>query len=318
MEYIVKALISLKTSATQKAYIAALSRLAQYFNCGNFSPELFEKMREMEASTACLFYTWLRSQPAPDGGKLSDATVSQRFHILRRIFRYLVAMGCLKINVFDAVHDELPKRQRKQKRPTKLIPFEAIERILDIPDRRSKIGKRDYCLLCLLFGGGLRRSEAQSLNVGDVAVTPNGTLYLILQHTKNGAVQNQSLPSWAAEAFTDLVSQRVGEGAQSNDALLPFYSQNGIHRGRLSTESIRRIYQKYTEQVGLGKVSPHSARATAATYLKSQGIQDRDVAAFLRHTTTAMVEVYDKRVMTPETNPGVGIVYSTKKIRSSS
>lgn len=305
----IEVFIAIKSSQTKLAYVCALDRLAEFFRTHRKSRLFFTKVRSMRATDAMAFCAWLRAQPAPDGGTLSDATVSQRVYLLRRLCRYLVAIGAVDRNVFDAVIDDIPKRQRKQKRPTKLIKIADIERILELPDRRTLEGARDYCLLCLFFGGGLRRSEAWGLNVDDVVISDKGTLSIVIKHAKAGWNQTQSLPTWAAEAFTKLVSQRIGEGARPGEPLFTFYHVNGITRGRLSVQTIRRIYQRYTERVGLGKISPHSARASAATYLLSKGCSEISVADFLRHSNEQQVRVYDKRARTAETNPGLLINY---------
>lgn len=307
--------LGVKTNQTRKAYKQALEYLARFLKVNEASSAYMRALTKIDATTAAEFYRWFREQPSMYGGRLADATITQRMHLIRKVYRYLVAVGAAKVNPFDALHNELPKRARRQKRPTKLIPFDAIGRILALPDRRTKVGKRDFCILSLLFGGGLRRSEVQKLNLGDVVISAQGTLCLLLRETKNGATQQQPLPEWAAEAFTQLVSQRAGEGAGNDDPLLVFYSRQGVPRGRLAVETVRRIYQRHTEAVGLGRVSPHSARATAATWLKASGYEDRDVAAFLRHTTTNMVEVYDKRSRTPDSNAGLSLAFgcSTKR-----
>lgn len=305
----IEAFLGVKTEQTQRAYRQALGCLDEFLRKAFEGGEFLTNLQKIGSTDAAEFYKWLRSRPSPDGARLSDATVSQRMHLIRRTARYLVALGELKRNPFDVIHDELPKRARKQKRPTKLIPFTSIAEMLALPDRRTKVGRRDFCLLALLFGGGLRRSEVQSLNCGDIVISARGTLSLLLRQTKNGATQQQALPTWAAEAFSELVSQRKGEGATNDCPLLPFYSRGGAARGRLSVETVRRIFQRHTEAVGLGKISPHAARATAATWLKTQGYEDRDVAGFLRHTTTQMVEVYDKRSRLPDDSPGLALDY---------
>jgi integrase len=306
---------SVKTSASASAYRQSLLKLAEYLGFENISEAFLARIKRMKGPEAMQFAIWLRRYPAPDGGVLADATYSQRLHLLRRLFRYFVGMGLIKRNIFDAVLAEIPKRQRRQKRPTRLIPALKVVEMLEMPDRRTKEGRRDYCLLSILFGGGLRISEAHGLNVGDVGVTTNGTLYLLLKRTKNGETQRQSLPAWAWEGFTALVSQRSGEGAGNNDPLFAFYSVDERHRGRLSIETMRRLYKRYTLAAGLGAIPPHSARATAATLLLDNGFEDRDVAAFLRHSSTLMVATYDKRVRSPQTNCGLSIDYKEKKKR---
>jgi integrase len=147
------------------------------------------------------------------------------------------------------------------------------------------------------------------LNVDDGIVNDKGTLSLVLKYAKVGCNQTQSLPSWAAESFTALVSQRAGEGARPGDPLFVFYHQNGFPRDRLSVETIARTYKRYTERVGLGKIPPHSARASAATYLLESGCSDVSVAMFLRHCNEDQVKVYDKRAKTAERNPGLKLNY---------
>jgi integrase len=308
--WILEEFISLKSEPAQKAYRNSLKKLAEFLGEADLNRKFLEKIRRMTHSDAVRFSTWLRNYPAPDGQRIADATFSQRLHLLRRIFRYLVATEVVERNVFDAVLAEIPKRQRRQKRPTRLIPADKVVEILNMPDRRTKAGRRDFCMLSILFGGGLRISEACALNCGDIGVTTNGTLYLLLSKTKNGETQRQSLPEWAWEGFTELVAQRSGEGATNDDPLFVFYSVDGGQRDRLAVETLRRMFKRYTTAAGLGSVPPHSARATAATLLKSNGFQDRDVAAFLRHTSTSMVETYDKRIRTPETNCGLTIEYT--------
>lgn len=310
--------LALKSDPARKAYLASLSKLAEYLSEIGWKGSFMSKVKRMTHRDAVRFSTWLRNYPAPDGERLADATFSQRLHLLRRLFRYLVAVDVVKRNVFDAVLAEIPKRQRRAKRPTRLIQADKVIEMLSLPDRDTKAGRRDFCLLSILFGGGLRISEARGLNCGDIGATTNGTLYLTLTKTKNGETQRQSLPSWAWEGFTQLVAQRSGEGATNSDPLFVFYSVDGRARDRLSVETLRRLYKRYTAAVGLGSIPPHSARATAATLLKSNGVEDRDVAAFLRHTSTAMVETYDKRVRSPDTNAGLTIEYTVKKKRRSS
>lgn len=309
---VVEDFLAMKGEAAANAYRQSLLKLAEFLQEEGITERFLRKLGRLKATDAIKFGNWLRRYPAPDGEVLSDATFSQRLYLLRRIFRFFVAVELADRNPFDAVLLDIPKRQKRQKRPTKLISTEKVMEMLNKPSRRTKVGKRDRCMLALMFGGGLRISEVHGLNVGDVGVTTNGTMFLLLRQTKNGATQRQSLPEWAWEAFTELVSQRAGDGAGNDAPLFPFYSLEGVARGRLSKETMRRRFKRFAREVGIGPVSPHAARATAATLLKSQGIEDRDVAAFLRHTSTTMVETYDKRVRSPETNPGIKIVYVKK------
>jgi len=304
---------SLKNGKTPACYEACLTLLSKFIGHDKESANFETAVKEMTHEDAIAFVVWLRGRKAPDGKKMADNTVHQRVAILRRLFRHLYAIGLLETNPFYDITDAVPRRRRVQKRPTKLIPFNQVAKLLDLPEKTTKKGIRDRALLALLFGGGLRRGEAEGLNVGDVESTVEGVPYLVLKEPKSGYNQTQSLPEWAWERFSVLVAQRKSEGAKDNSPLFVFYYADGKARDRLSNETIRRLYQGYCEQVGIKGASPHSARATAASVLKAQGVEDRQVADFLRHTGESMVRVYDKRMRSPATNPGILIDFGLNK-----
>jgi integrase len=56
-------------------------------------------------------------------------------------------------------------------------------------------------------------------------------------------------------------------------------------------------------------VSPHSARATAITKLLADGLPHRLVQEFSRHSSIQMVELYDKRRVGVEDNPGAKLKF---------
>jgi len=304
---------SLKGGNTPTCYESCLTVLAKFFGCTKDSLEFDKAAREMNGQRALTFVVWLRAQKANDGKKLADNTVHQRIAILRRLFRHLHAIGEIERNPFYDINDAIPKRRRVQKRPTKMIPFDLVPKLLDLPANNTKKGIRDRALLALLFGGGLRRGEVEKLNVGDVSTTVDGVPYLILREPKSGWNQTQSLPEWAWERFSSLISQRKTEGADETSALFTFYYTDGRPRGRLSDETIRRIYLEYCDELGVPGASPHSARATAASLLKAKGFEDRAVSDFLRHTTDSMVRAYDKRMRSPNDNPGILIDFGLNK-----
>ena len=52
-------------------------------------------------------------------------------------------------------------------RDTTGISPEAFKQVLEVPNRDTLQGKRDYALLRLLWGNALRRNEISQLNIGD-------------------------------------------------------------------------------------------------------------------------------------------------------
>jgi integrase/recombinase XerD len=297
-------LIQCKAANSQRAYYTALDILAEFLEVKRSSYRFERELVAMTPLRAGKFVKWLRNRKGGDGKRVADTTVAQRIAILRRIFRHLIDIGVRVGNPIGVVSDVIPLRQRVQKRPTKLIPFDAVQNILDAPDASTKEGIRDRALLALLFGGGLRRSEAIKLNIGDIGEGNDGVPFLILRATKAGQNQTQSLPTWAWKRVLKYLEQRDDDISAPQSPLFVFYYKNGEPGRRMSDTTLARIYKRYAASVGIVGAAPHSARATAVTRLKEMGYEDRDVANFLRHSTEHMVRVYDKRGRGPARNPG--------------
>ncbi|MCS6894414.1 MAG: site-specific integrase, partial [Deltaproteobacteria bacterium] len=74
--------------------------------------------------------------------------------------------------------------------------------------------------------------------------------------------------------------------------------------------TVWRLFKSACIKAGLGSnYSPHSARATSITRLLAEGYDFRSVQAFSRHSSIAMVELYDKRRLTIEQNPALKLKF---------
>lgn len=299
--------LSFRRPNTRNAYSKALADLCSFL--GYHDTDAAEAaLRKLSADKAMAYLADLKRRPVPDGGTTSDNTLRLRYFALRSMYQHLSELGIIGRNPWAVAGKIISSRQQTQKRPTQLVPFDLVHELLTIPNARTKNGVRDRAMLALLFGCGLRRSELVGLNVADVKVSPKGTLFIELSNTKAGKRRQQPLPRWAGESFSALVSQRKAEHAIDGDPLFPFYYADGRARERYSVESLYRLFRKYCKQLGI-KAAPHAARATAATRLLDQGYHDRDVAQFLGHSTTGMVEIYDKRRRDVEQNCGKTLIF---------
>jgi site-specific recombinase XerD len=95
------------------------------------------------------------------------ATLHGKFHVLRGFYRYLLSRGY-------ATHSPLPAQIPKE--PERLIPYiysrEELQRVLQTAQKESHWCKLEThtlrALLLLLYGAGLRISEALRLTLADV------------------------------------------------------------------------------------------------------------------------------------------------------
>ena len=70
-----------------------------------------------------------------------------------------------------------------------------------------------------------------------------------------------------------------------------------------------RALDRMASDADAASTGAHSARATAITRLLAEGIPHREVQEFSRHASIQMVELYDKRRIGVDKNPGRGLDY---------
>ncbi len=290
--------LSLKEPATERAYSGVIKRLESEY------PSWWE----MNATQATQYLADLRRRVQLDGLPTAVATLRMYGAALKSIFAHLVRCGVRTDNPFEAAWKAISPRQRGQKRPTELIPFQIVRKMLKAPDLRTEEGVRDAALLAILFGCGLRRCEAAGLNVGDIKIIERSPKVwaLTLKQTKAGKRVDVVMNTWVAARVTQLVAQRHGAGAEKSE---PLFATNYRGGSRMDTRTIARTFCYYAQLCGLDRAAPHAARATFATRLAAQGFSEIQIAEALRHSSTGQVHVYVKRAEGLKNAPGKSIVF---------
>ncbi|TDB74658.1 tyrosine recombinase XerC [Micromonospora sp. KC721] len=144
---------------------------------------------------------------------------------------------------------------------------------------------RDRILLELLYGTGVRISEACGLDVTDVDQGRRVVRVL----GKGGRERSVPYGVPAQRAIDDwLRSGRPAlAGPGSGTALLL-----GARGGRLNPTTARRIVAGYAADLGLPRVSPHGLRHSAATHLLEGGADLRAVQELLGHSSLGSTQIY--------------------------
>jgi integrase/recombinase XerC len=145
---------------------------------------------------------------------------------------------------------------------------------------------RDRGLLELLYGAGLRVSEAAGLDTDHVDFPGRQ----IRVWGKGSKARMVPLGRRAREALASYLDRgRMSMGPQPATKAL-FLNRRG---GRLSPRSIRQIVRRYAMQAGLrDDVHPHTLRHSFATHLLDGGADLRVVQELLGHATPTATQVY--------------------------
>jgi len=215
------------------------------------------------------------------GQGLASSTVARRIAAVRTFFRHLVLLGQRADN--PAAELDLPRRLRRL--PRTLSPGEA-ERLIDAAAGTTPRALRDAALVELLYGAGLRVSEA----VGLVRNAVDLDQHLVRCIGKGDKERIVPIGRQAAEALRRYVARgRPHLDTRHRPEL--FLNARG---GPLTRAGAFLIVRRLAEKAGLdpARVHPHLLRHSFATHLLEGGADLRSVQEMLGHVDLATTELY--------------------------
>jgi integrase/recombinase XerD len=240
---------------------------------------------EIAEATSQQLEAWIASMRA-DG--LAPATVARRASAVRAYFRHLVLIGSKTEN--PAASLQLPRRPRTL--PRALSPAET-ERLIEAATGSTPRTLRDRALVELLYGAGLRVSEAVGLDKASVAIEER----IVRVLGKGGKERLVPLGRPAAEA----VRRYLALGRPHLDRRYRPELFLNARGGPLTRAGAFLVLRRLADKAGLepGRVHPHLLRHSFATHLLEGGADLRSVQEMLGHadlgTTERYTHVSDRR-----------------------
>jgi integrase/recombinase XerD len=212
---------------------------------------------------------------------LAASTIARRLAAARALFRHRVLVGAAAEN--PAADVALPRRARRL--PRTLSPGEA-ERLVEAASGTKPRDLRDRALVELLYGAGLRVSEAVGLERGGVDLDER----LVRSIGKGGKERIVPLGRSAAEALRRYLSRGRPFLDRRHRAELFLNAQGGA----LTRAGAFLILRRLADIAGLepGRVHPHLLRHSFATHLLEGGADLRSVQEMLGHADLATTELY--------------------------
>lgn len=144
-------------------------------------------------------------------------------------------------------------------------------------------------MLAILYGVGLRRSEAVALDVSDYDVESGA---LTVRSGKGNKARMGYVPSGAREAVALWLEAR---GEEVGPLLLPVLKSGRIVHRRLTDQAVLMILMKRAEQAGVKHLSPHDLRRTFISDLLEAGADISTVQKMAGHANVQTTTRYDRR-----------------------
>jgi integrase/recombinase XerD len=212
---------------------------------------------------------------------LAPATLARRAAAIRAFFRHQQLLGEREDN--PASELDLPRRRRKL--PRTLSPGEA-ERLIEAAAGTQPRDLRDRALVELLYGAGLRVSEAVGLEKSSISLEDR----LVRCVGKGDKERMVPIGRQAAEAVRRYLSRGRPHLDRRHRPELFLNAQGGA----LTRAGAFLILRRRAAKAGLdpARVHPHLLRHSFATHLLEGGADLRSVQEMLGHADLSTTELY--------------------------
>ena len=175
-----------------------------------------------------------------------------------------------------------PKFQKKMPRALSQEAAKEISSSADLSENKPWIIARDTAVLLLLYGCGLRISEALSLKFREMPLTD--TLKIKGKGEKFRVVPVLQIARGAVENYLELLPFTLN----SNDNIF-----RGVRGGSLNPRSIQLVMKLIREKLGIAaNATPHSLRHSFATHLLTSGADLRSIQELLGHASLSTTQIY--------------------------
>jgi integrase/recombinase XerD len=211
----------------------------------------------------------------------SPATISRKTACLRSFYRHLRREELIDVDPTATV--DAPAKSRKL---PQVLSYAEVTKLLESASGGDPIDLRDRALLELMYGCGLRASEAVGLELTDVDLRRS----FVRPHGKGSKERIVPLGSAAAAAVNRYLRSGRPELVGQRPERKLFVNFRG---GPLTRQGLYKIIQRHAKAAGLeGKMSPHTLRHTFATHLLSGGCDLRSVQEMLGHADVSTTQLY--------------------------
>jgi len=264
---------------SQNSVVSYKNDLSKFFI---FFQDYIEKnigLKEIESIKISEFRSFLTYRR---NSEISSNSIARNISALKSFFRFLIKNN--KIKESSVFNLKSPKLKKSLPRPINVdLAIQVIKQAEEIEDEKW-IGLRNKAILILLYGCGLRISEALSLNYDDIQ---NEDHILIKgKGEKERIVPMMPYIKKGIENYLEACPKEIISG----EALFI-----GKRFSRLSPRIIQYALEKIRTALSLPETAtPHALRHSFATHLLDSGGDLRTIQELLGHSSLSTTQKYTK------------------------
>mgnify|MGYP001562507875 FL=1 len=214
--------------------------------------------------------------------KFSERTQARWISSIKAFFKYLVE---------DEAREDNPATLLEGPKLGLYLPdtlsFDDVNRIIEAINISTDLGRRNHCMIEVLYGCGLRVSELIDLKMSNINFKES---YLKVEG-KGDKVRFVPLAAYTSELIKQYIKEirsKYKINKKCEDIL--FLNSRGSSMSRVI---VFIIIKELTEKAGINKkISPHTFRHSFATHLLQNGADLRYIQEMLGHSSITTTEIY--------------------------
>jgi site-specific recombinase XerD len=229
----------------------------------------------------------VRAHLAELHGELAASSIGRKLSALRTFAEF-----CRREQLLDENAVALIRRPKVGRALPVALPVEDIGTLIDAPQRPGPVGLRDRALLEVLYGAGLRVSEAVALDLDDLrgGTDTSERLTVRVRSGKGGKQRVVPLGRKAGVALAEWLAVRSELLRPASPVAAVFL---GCRGARLATRVAREVVYRRCEETGArAVVGPHGLRHSFATHLLQSGCDLRTIQSLLGHASLSTTQRY--------------------------
>lgn len=258
------------------AYVNDVIEFKQY----SIDSKRFPRLTAIRRKSLCVDYKAYLNQSGD-----APTTVNRKISSLRMFYDYLKKDGAVTENFFESV-----EMNKKPKKLPKTFSHGQIKEMFASIDTDTALGYRNYVLLEVLYGCGLRVSELCQLSVKDIDYSNNLIRVVAGKGSKDREVlMYDELKDHLRHYINNERITLIQKGDDAFNRTL-FLNKNGTP---LTPRGVRVILDAILNKMGETKhITPHMLRHSFATELLNNGADLRSVQELLGHENLSTTQIY--------------------------
>ena len=238
---------------------------------------------------SALRYQHAQAVRAALAGRYAPATANKMLSALRGVLQETWRLGLLSSDDYHRAADLQPVRGETLPAGRAVARTELEALFGSCADEGGATGARDAAILAVLYGAGIRRAEACSLDVADYR-RADGTLRI---RSGKGAKAREVYATNGGRSALEAWLQ--ARGATPGALFLAVNRGGNVQPHGLTPGAVGQLLQRRAAKAGVAAFSPHDLRRTFISDLLDAGADITAVAHLAGHANVQTTARYDRR-----------------------